>query len=139
MAPRLFTVSCIAALVQLLGLSIKAESYEPKPISITVQNEVNEVPDKKYGAFVKKGGILLGALKRLSLESDQDFTFTVSENDDYGYYLESINGVAGNNTEHTFWKILSVINGTETQTPVGVGCYLPQENEHIIFRFTKWS
>lgn len=33
------------------------------------------------------------------------FSFTYSEHPDYGPYLESVNGLAGNFTERTYWQL----------------------------------
>ena len=46
-------------------------------------------------------------------------SFTVRQDPDFGYFLESVNGVAGNEADHTYWQILSDADGTPTPTPVG--------------------
>ncbi|XP_076129852.1 cobalamin binding intrinsic factor-like [Alosa pseudoharengus] len=136
MALRFFNVICFVVLLQ-LGLQITADAFQEEPIRLSVINHINQQCPKEYNAIAKPGGVLLGAMRRLQ-RTNQDFNFTASENPDYGYYLESVNGVAGNNTHRTYWQILSDSDGTPTPTAVGVGCYIPKKNEHIIFNFTTW-
>lgn len=45
--------------------------------------------------------------------------FTVTENPDYGFYLESVNGVAGSESDHTYWQILTDVNGHPAPIDVG--------------------
>ncbi|KAG5284110.1 hypothetical protein AALO_G00023070 [Alosa alosa] len=138
MALRLFTVLCFTALVQLLGLQITAEQYPDVEIHITVQDKIsNEHVQGNYKTLMRPGGILLGAMKRLT-ECNQDFKYNVTYNNDYGYYLEKVNGVAGNDADHTYWQILSNSSGKLDPTNVGVGCYIPKAYETIVFNFTKW-
>ncbi|XP_067347960.1 cobalamin binding intrinsic factor-like isoform X2 [Channa argus] len=91
-----------------------------------------------YSSSVVEGGVLLSALRRLQ-ETQQDFKFTVKEDPNFGLYLESVNGVAGNEHEQTYWEILSESSGEYTRLDVGIGCYRPTANEHIILRFSTWS
>lgn len=34
------------------------------------------------------------------------YRFTYSEDPNYGPYLESVNGLAGSNKDHTYWELL---------------------------------
>lgn len=45
--------------------------------------------------------------------------FTVSEDPDFGAFLESVNGVAGNVHERTYWEILSENSGEYTRIDLG--------------------
>ncbi|KAL2094980.1 hypothetical protein ACEWY4_009699 [Coilia grayii] len=137
MALRLFTALCLMAPMLLLGPQITAEQLQEIQFQLGVKNEIYNSPFVVYDATCKPGGVLLGAMRRLH-QTNNDFKFTVTENNDYGYYLESVNGLAGNNAEHTYWQILSHVDGTFTPTPVGVGCYIPKANEVIVFNFTTW-
>ncbi|KAM3601342.1 uncharacterized protein V6R79_011006 [Siganus canaliculatus] len=65
---------------------------------------------ESYSSSVVEGGVLLGALRRLQ-EAQHDFKFTVKEDPDFGLLLESVNGVAGNEREQTYWEILSDHSG----------------------------
>lgn len=51
-------------------------------------------------------------------------SFTVKEHPDFGPFLESVNGVAGDDNEHTYWEILSESSGD--YTTLNVGEYPPQ-------------
>ncbi len=93
--------------------------------------------------------------------------FTYSEDQNYGPYLESVNGVAGNDKDQTYWQLLKEAqDGTVTELDVGkytmkmfislkilqciklqytiwiffagIGCYIPSANETIILKFTKY-
>ena len=45
----------------------------------------------------------------------------MTEDPDFGYYLESVNGVAGSKSDYTYWQILADINGDPI--PIDVGEY----------------
>uniref|UniRef100_A0A3B4DWJ0 Transcobalamin-like C-terminal domain-containing protein n=1 Tax=Pygocentrus nattereri TaxID=42514 RepID=A0A3B4DWJ0_PYGNA len=65
--------------------------------------------------------------------------FTINETLDYGPYLLSVNGVAGNDENQTYWELLSELqNGTIIMPDVGVGCYIPNPHDKVILKFTKW-
>lgn len=45
--------------------------------------------------------------------------FTVKEDPDFGLFLESVNGVAGNVHEQTYWEILSENSGEYRRIDLG--------------------
>ncbi|XP_063058607.1 cobalamin binding intrinsic factor-like isoform X2 [Engraulis encrasicolus] len=107
------------------------------PIQLLVMNKINNQAPQNYNASAVMAGSLLGAMTRLK-DSYSDFTFVGQENPDFGVFIESVNNVAGNFSDRTFWQILSNKSGTPAPTPVGVSCYFPEANEHIIFNFTTF-
>uniref|UniRef100_A0A8C3A1X3 DUF4430 domain-containing protein n=1 Tax=Cyclopterus lumpus TaxID=8103 RepID=A0A8C3A1X3_CYCLU len=91
-----------------------------------------------FSTHVVHGGNLLGAMKRL-MASNADFKFSYTKDPNFGPYLESVNGVAGNDADHTYWELLVQTPGGKTIRPdVGIGCYIPSAREQIILRFIKW-
>uniref|UniRef100_A0AAQ5YKG7 DUF4430 domain-containing protein n=1 Tax=Amphiprion ocellaris TaxID=80972 RepID=A0AAQ5YKG7_AMPOC len=106
-------------------------------IRVSVENDLSNVTPESYASSVVEGGVLLGALRRLQ-EAQQGFKFTVKEDPDFGLLLESVNGVAGNEREQTYWEILSENSGEFSRLDVGIGCYTPKPGEHIILRFSTW-
>uniref|UniRef100_A0A3B4UAM5 Transcobalamin-like C-terminal domain-containing protein n=1 Tax=Seriola dumerili TaxID=41447 RepID=A0A3B4UAM5_SERDU len=101
-------------------------------------NDLSNMTPESYSSSVVEGGVLLGALRRLQ-ETQQDFKFIVKEDPDFGLFLESVNGVAGSEQEQTYWEILSESSGEYSRLDVGIGCYRPKPNEHIILRFSTWA
>nr|XP_023668850.1 transcobalamin-1-like [Paramormyrops kingsleyae] len=128
----LFLVLCV------LTSDTRAGTTEPSTITMTVYNSITNAPNKTFTTTTAYRGILLGAMRRLSM-NNKGFRFTVTENNDYGPFLTTINGVSGNDTKHTYWELLvDKGNGNVTVPDVGVGCYIPNPNDHIIFKFTHW-
>ncbi|CAB1348541.1 unnamed protein product, partial [Coregonus sp. 'balchen'] len=122
-----------AALLLLVpGILTEKSSFE-----LVVVNSISNAPNKTYSIDVVFRGILIGAMRRLQ-ETNAGFNFTYTEDPNYGPFLVSVNGVAGNNTENTFWELLVQTggNGTTITPNVGIGCYIPERNDRIILRFT---
>ncbi|XP_029030478.1 transcobalamin-1-like [Betta splendens] len=108
------------------------------PITLTVENMISHAKPLHYPTSVIKGGVLVSALRRLH-EKDKNFTFTVKDDPNFGLFLESVNGVAGNENDKTYWELLSKKPGKkEEPLKVGIGCYQPEKNEEIILKFTHW-
>uniref|UniRef100_A0A672IBU4 Uncharacterized protein n=1 Tax=Salarias fasciatus TaxID=181472 RepID=A0A672IBU4_SALFA len=130
-------LSCLTLVSALFpGLYLPADGLVP--IEVVVENRLLGTTPVVHTSHVKYRGILLGALRRL-MESNMDFKFTYTEDPDYGPYLESVNGLAGNDEDHTYWELLvKKPDGTTVRPDVGIGCYIPSENEQIILNFTRW-
>ncbi|KAL6098885.1 uncharacterized protein ACO6RY_17926 [Pungitius sinensis] len=109
-----------------------------RPIRLSVENDLSNMTPETYFSSVVEGGVLLSALRRLQ-ETQKDFKFTVTEDPNFGLFLESVNGVAGDEREHTYWELLSESSGQYSRLDVGIGCYVPVPNEHIILRFSTWE
>uniref|UniRef100_A0A8C6NNQ4 Transcobalamin-like C-terminal domain-containing protein n=1 Tax=Nothobranchius furzeri TaxID=105023 RepID=A0A8C6NNQ4_NOTFU len=107
-------------------------------IEMVVKNRLLNKDPLTYSTEVVYRGILIGAMRRL-MNSNADFKFTYSEDPNYGPFLESVNGLAGNEKERTYWELLVKTSDNHILRPdVGIGCYIPNPNEQIIFNFTKW-
>ncbi|KAG9348254.1 hypothetical protein JZ751_001989 [Albula glossodonta] len=76
------------------------------PIHLTVYNSLSAEANMTYQIEIAYRGILIGAMTTLR-EQDSSFKFTFTEDRNYGPYLVSVNGVAGNNEDHTYWELLA--------------------------------
>ncbi|XP_030261038.1 transcobalamin-1-like [Sparus aurata] len=127
-----------AALLLLLLPGTLTEETKSVPIEVVVENSLLGIPPATFSTQLVDRGILLGALKRL-MASNANFKFTYTEDPNYGPYLESVNGVAGNDKDRTYWELLvETPDGKTIRPDVGIGCYIPSANEKIILKFTKW-
>uniref|UniRef100_A0A8C6SAG0 Transcobalamin-like C-terminal domain-containing protein n=1 Tax=Neogobius melanostomus TaxID=47308 RepID=A0A8C6SAG0_9GOBI len=107
-------------------------------ITIVVTNSLTGGPKRMYSTYTVYRGILIGAMRRLQ-ETNEHFNFTYSEDSNYGPYLESVNGLAGNFAERTYWQLkVKKPNGVVIIPNVGIGCYIPTTNDEIIFNFTSY-
>ncbi|MED6249780.1 hypothetical protein ATANTOWER_019500 [Ataeniobius toweri] len=132
------TVLFLTTLLLLLPSGTLTRSYEPVPIEVLVKNSLLNNNPVTYRTEVVPGWILLGAMRKL-MDSDVNFKFTYSDDPHYGPFLESVNGLAGKPEDRTYWELLVKVPGGSIIRPnVGIGCYIPNQNEQIIFNFTKW-
>ncbi|KAK3746779.1 hypothetical protein RRG08_031308 [Elysia crispata] len=72
---------------------------------------------------------------------DKHFRFVAQYWGSLGYFITTINDLAGSTENKTYWHILSSL--TENAAPVslnlGVSSYIPNDEESIIFNFTTWA
>ncbi|KAF7645656.1 hypothetical protein LDENG_00200530 [Lucifuga dentata] len=109
------------------------------PITVVVMNNITELKTcQTYSTYTAYRGILIGGLRRLQ-ESSNNFTFTYTEDPNYGPYLESVNGLSGNFNNRTYWELLvKPMGGPLIRPNVGIGCYIPNHYDQIILKFTKY-
>ncbi|XP_066565105.1 transcobalamin-1 [Amia ocellicauda] len=123
----------LSALLLLQG--VLTQSGSEYTVSLSVQNTINNLPTLTYTTTIPYRAILLGAMRKINKADPQNFSFDIREDSNYGPFLVSVNGVAGCNTDHTYWQLLKT-DGTALD--VGVGCYIPDPNETVIFNFTTY-
>ncbi|XP_054611061.1 transcobalamin-1-like [Dunckerocampus dactyliophorus] len=138
MASARMTLLFVGLLLFSIQVALTNEGLTSRPIRLSVVNDLSNLTPETHFTSVVQGGVLLGALRKIQ-ETQHDFKFTVKEDPNFGLFLESVNGVAGNDNDQTYWEILSEDSGEYTRLDVGIGCYTPAENEHIVLRFSTWS
>uniref|UniRef100_A0A8C6SUE1 Uncharacterized protein n=1 Tax=Neogobius melanostomus TaxID=47308 RepID=A0A8C6SUE1_9GOBI len=58
---------------------------------------------------------------------------------DYGPYLNSVNGLFEDRGKHTYWKLeVRKPDGSIVVPDVGIGCYIPGKDEEIILNYSKY-
>ncbi|KAI9540879.1 hypothetical protein NQZ68_036215, partial [Dissostichus eleginoides] len=107
------------------------------PFSILVSNSVTNAPNKTYSTCVVYRGILLGGMRRLQ-ETNKGFRFTYTEDPNYGPYLQSVNGLKGSTKDRTYWELLVEKANETISLNVGIGCYIPIQNDQIILNFKEY-
>ncbi|KAM7399792.1 hypothetical protein PAMP_019036 [Pampus punctatissimus] len=126
------------ALLLLLLLVDTTASQDQIPFGVRVTDNVTNTPDITYSTYVVYRGILLGGLNRLQ-NSSADFTFTYTQDPNYGPFLQSVNSVAGSSEARTYWELLVRTTDDKIIVPdVGIGCYIPNAHEEIILKYTKY-
>ncbi|XP_061593303.1 transcobalamin-1-like [Cololabis saira] len=106
---------------------------------LVVENSIDQQElTEYYVVHVVPGGNLFGGLEMLQKENNK-FTFTYTEDPNYGPFLESVNGVYGNKEEQTYWQLLEKEPNKEpVPLSVGMGSYIPREGVAVILNFTRW-
>ncbi|KAI4789867.1 hypothetical protein KUCAC02_034978 [Chaenocephalus aceratus] len=107
------------------------------PFSILVSNSVTDTPNKTYSTCVVDRGILLEGMRRLQ-ETNKGFRFTYTEDPTYGPYLQSVNGLKGSTKDHTYWELLVKKANETIRLNVGIGAFIPSENDQIILNFKEY-
>ncbi|KAK3531548.1 hypothetical protein QTP70_024933 [Hemibagrus guttatus] len=116
---------------------------KPYPISLIVYNSLTNQKNLTFATDIAYRGILLGAMRKIQATTN-DFKFTITEDLNYGPFLESVNGVPGIDADRTYWELLVKLqNGIVIRPDVGqyrfsVGCYIPNPHDTVILKFTKW-
>ncbi|XP_058875025.1 cobalamin binding intrinsic factor [Acipenser ruthenus] len=96
--------------------------------SIT-ENTFNDIID----VTVPAGSSLLRVMEEAAKISPVKFKFTV-EKSSWGPFVTSIQGLAGNAEDRTYWQFLTGKDALEQ----GVGDYKPFNEEHIVAKFSKY-
>ncbi|KAK0142902.1 hypothetical protein N1851_019152 [Merluccius polli] len=97
-----------ALLSSLLVISLSGiltQNADSLPFNLVVKDNQDNSNKMMYNAYTPMQGVLFGAMMRLN-STNSNFTFTSSQNIDYGEYLESVNGLYGNNKNQTYWELL---------------------------------
>ncbi|GAA6106347.1 transcobalamin-1-like [Tachysurus ichikawai] len=122
----------------LAALVFTSDIQKSYPISLLVYNQHTKPVNLTFNTDIAYRGILLGAMRKIQ-EKNKNFTFTIEDDPNYGPFLVSVNGMAGNPAEHTYWELLlQMQNGTMLRPDVGVGCYIPNPFDTAILKFTTW-
>ncbi|KAF4085901.1 hypothetical protein AMELA_G00100590 [Ameiurus melas] len=122
----------------LAPLVFTSDVQNPSRISLVVYNSLTNKKNLTFTTDIAYRGILLGAMRKIQAATNK-FRFTIHEDPNYGPFLVSVNGLAGNSAEHTYWELLVKLqNYTIIRPDVGVGCYIPNPNDTVILKFTKW-
>ncbi|KAI7812843.1 transcobalamin-1-like [Triplophysa rosa] len=139
MTLRMTGLLCFVAFLPFLALGLPTNpvNFETYPVKLTVFNELTN-EKTPFSSSVIEGGVLFGVLNNLQ-KSNNGFSFTYSIHDDFGIFLESVNRVAGSNEDQTYWELLTESEGNLIRLEIGVGCYQPKKDEHIVLRFTTWK
>ncbi|KAL0972891.1 hypothetical protein UPYG_G00196120 [Umbra pygmaea] len=131
------TFVSVTLLLLVPGILTEASS-KPDSIQLLVWNSIAKTPNVTYTTNIVYRGILIGAMKNLQKTTNFN-KFTYTEDPNYGPFLVSVNGVAGNNADKTYWELLVKKPKKNVITPdVGIGCYIPQPNDIIILKLTNY-
>ncbi|KAM9469506.1 uncharacterized protein Hap1MRO34_013935 [Clarias gariepinus] len=135
-------VSVLLSLFMIIYLSASlvfiSDCQESYPISLLVYNQQTRPVNLTFNTEIAFRGILLGAMRKIQA-ANESFTFTIEDNLNYGPFLVSVNGWAGDPAKHTYWELLVKLkNGTIIRPDVGVGCYIPNPYDTVILKFTTW-
>lgn len=102
----------------------------------------NEIQDPKFNesmelAIVAKKNLLYYMEQSVLTNPEQFKRFTATFSSPYGYFIDSLNGLAGNwAANQTWWQILN----QDGPLQVGVYSYIPQGGDSILFNFTMgWN
>ncbi|MFH1405280.1 MAG: DUF4430 domain-containing protein [Patescibacteria group bacterium] len=104
------------------------QGYVSEAVSVSLVAENNAVLDE-YGEFILPAGASAYDLMVVAQEKGE-FVFTGKEYEGMGYFVETVNGVAGDVEANMFW--IYYINNEKAQ--VGVSAYELKEGDVI-----KWS
>ncbi|XP_077323780.1 cobalamin binding intrinsic factor-like [Lithobates pipiens] len=83
--------------------------------------------------LVKEGSTLLQVMQKAAELDPNKFSFE-SQNSTWGAYITSINHLAGNTNDKTYWQFLR----DSTPLEVGVSSYIPKKNDHITAIFSTY-
>ncbi|XP_043094305.1 transcobalamin beta b [Puntigrus tetrazona] len=144
MALTAITLLCFAALLPFPGLGGHDDHSGEHmgiltdiPVKVTVTNKFANTKISYPDTVVTAGTPMFGVLNKLKDNSSFNFTYTINKS--FGIYLESVNGLAGSNENHTYWELLSKKGNSISRLNVGIGCYQPKKNENFIMNFTTWD
>lgn len=134
-----FIPFAVVALAVALGFLFTAQPKTPPDVPKADEQQVELVQaqlmieDSVFDVEVPAGSSALNLMRAVDETSD-DFTFTGS-NSEFGFFVESINGIENDNDTATYWTY--EVNGELAQ--VGVSDYIVQNEDKINWTYEAIS
>ncbi|XP_041091314.1 transcobalamin-1-like [Polyodon spathula] len=102
-------------------------------IHYTVEDGIHNIFKDHIDVKVPAGSSLLRVMEEAAKISPAKFSFTVVQSS-WGPFVSSIQGLAGNTNDQTYWQFLS----GSTALDQGVADYKPHDGEIIVAKFSKY-
>ncbi|XP_070555119.1 uncharacterized protein [Ptychodera flava] len=130
-------ISC-GVVVMHQDLLVKSETtnagHPRVSINLTVFNDMTHERDGQYTVSIYQVMNLYQAMLLLQREQPGKFCFYAIYDEEYGHYIEGINGVFASTGDKLFWG-LYIFNVFSDK---GVDSYYPQDGDHVIWKYMKY-
>ncbi|XP_054934731.1 transcobalamin-1 isoform X2 [Physeter macrocephalus] len=107
-------------------------TISPSNISVNYSVHIDEVFNSTK-VTVRKGSVFLDVMKAAQKQNKAAFRFTM-EDSPWGPYITSVQGITANNSDRTYWQLLS--NGEPLSQ--GAGSYVVKNGEYLEVRWSKY-
>ncbi|XP_067397580.1 transcobalamin-1-like [Emydura macquarii macquarii] len=102
-------------------------------VTYTVADGVNRSFNDSICVTVPRGSFFFNVMENAKNKDPTRFSFTYTLSV-WGAYITSVRGLAADNTQRTYWQLLS--NGKPLT--LGAGCYAVSHRERLEVRFSKY-
>ncbi|XP_076460402.1 cobalamin binding intrinsic factor-like isoform X2 [Babylonia areolata] len=111
--------------------------FGPREVTLVVRNILREPTFEESVKLSCTRSKTLFYMMMEAAEANTVFMFSVTYFSGLGFYIDSINGTAGNYTlDKSYWQIL---DGDNKPTLLGVSSYEPHNGETVTFNFTQYA
>ncbi|XP_077177176.1 transcobalamin-1-like [Paroedura picta] len=107
--------------------------YNPITVMYTVTDSVSNTFTESTAVSVPEGSVLLRVMMVAQENDHNRFRFTYV-NTTWGPYITSVQGLVADNSERTYWQLLS----GDTPLSKGAGEYVVSDGESLVVKFTTY-